>query len=310
MASALKKGDQLRAKYSDGVFYAAEVVAIAEGNRRAKAPVKVHYIGYDGEDTWLSLDDLKSKKLTAPKAKAKAKVKATAKVKVKARKPPPSIKLTYFGIEGLAEKIRLALTLGKVEFEDDRVAFDAWQELKPKTKYGQLPTMQIGDSEPFSQSGAMLRWAGRLARLYPPSQLLKIEEVIGLEEDIGRTVAPSIYMGMRPHIYGYKEDMAKEEKAKIQAALRAKILEKPDGDLMKQLGYLQDFLGDNDFMCGKSPTIADCQVVPRLCHLTKGILDGIPTGLLTENFPKLHAYKERFEALPEVKAYHEKLAAK
>merc|ERR1719316_1485261 len=107
--------------------------------------------------------------------------------------------------------------------------------------------MQIGDGEPFAQSGAMLRWAGRLARLNPPSLLLKIEEVIGLEEDIGRTVMPSMYIGMRPQAYGYPEDMAADKKTEIQMKLRATITakaegDKPAGDLMKQLGYLEDFV--------------------------------------------------------------------
>ncbi|CAK0880835.1 unnamed protein product, partial [Prorocentrum cordatum] len=119
------------------------------------------------------------------------------KAKPKARKTP-TLKLTYFNIEGVVEKVRLALVLGGIEFEDERVSFDKWQEMKPTTKYGQLPLMQIGDAEPLAQSGAMLRWCGRLARLYPPSMALKIEEAIGLEEDIGKLVQPSLYVGMKP----------------------------------------------------------------------------------------------------------------
>jgi glutathione S-transferase len=304
---------KLHAKYWDGEFYPAEVVTVAEGKKRAKAPVKVHYVGFDGADTWLPLEDLKSKVIKNAKSapKAKAKVKAKAKAKDKAKRPLPSIKLTYFNIEGVAEKVRLAFALSKVEFEDKRISFDGWKDLKPKTKYGQLPMMQIGDDEPFAQSGAMVRWAGRLARranLYPPRLILKIEEAIGLEEDISKAIMPSIYMGMYPQNYGYPEDMPKEERTKVQLALRAKLIEKPDGQLIKMLGYLEAFIGDNDYMCGKSPTIADCQVVPKLRHLTKGILDGIPTTLL-DDFPKLKAYSERFYVIPEVKSWYEKLSS-
>merc|ERR1740117_1672761 len=96
--------------------------------------------------------------------------------------------------------------------------------------------------------------------------------------------------------------------------LRAALIEKPDGALIKQLGYLEKFLEDGSedgaaFMCGKSPTIADCQVIPRLRHLKKGVLDGIPPSIL-DDFPKLVEYMDRFHALPEVKAYYEKLEAK
>lgn len=239
------------------------------------------------------------------KAKAKAKVKATAK---KEKRPPPSIKLTYFGIEGVAEKIRLALVIGKIPFEDDRIARDDWDKLKPTTKFGQLPLMKIGDGEPFAQSGAMLRYCGKLARLYPPYLTLKIEEAIGLEEDIGRAILPSLYIGMRPETYGYPADMSQEDKSKKQLELRAKLLEKPDGSLIKMLGWLQDMLKETDYIAGKQPTIADCQVMPRLRHLKKGVLDGIPATIL-DDFPKLNEYYDRFHAIPEVKAYYEKLAA-
>ncbi|CAK0824547.1 unnamed protein product [Prorocentrum cordatum] len=80
--------------------------------------------------------------------------------------------------------------------------------------------------------------------------------------------------------------MSKEEKTKIQLSLREKLIEPEKGPLLKYLGYLQAFLGDNDFMVGKSPTIADCQIVPRLTHLTKGILDGIPTTILDRRLPE------------------------
>merc|ERR1712113_819119 len=113
---------------------------------------------------------------------------------------------------------------------------------------------------------------------------------------------------MRPHVYGYPEDTPKEKLTEIQLKLRAAMLA-PDGDLRRMLGYLEKFLGDSQFMCGDKPTIADCQVIPRLRHLTKGVLDGIPATVL-DDFPKLKAYMARFQELPKVRAYHEKLAAK
>jgi len=220
---------------------------------------------------------------------------------------PGPIKLTYFGIEGVAEKVRLALVLGGVDFEDDRVDFKDWPALKATTKYGQLPQMKIGEGEPFAQSGAMLRYVGQVAGLYPTDKILKVEEVIGIEEDLGRAVMPSLYVGMRPHIYGYPEEMPQEERAEIQKKLREKLVA-ADGDIPRMLGYLENFLGDSQFMCGDEPTIADCQVIPRLRHLTKGVLDGVPTTIL-DGFPKLKAYSARFHELPKIKAYHEKLAA-
>eukprot|EP00292_Cryptomonas_paramecium_P029451 CAMPEP_0113719494 /NCGR_PEP_ID=MMETSP0038_2-20120614/35848_1 /TAXON_ID=2898 /ORGANISM="Cryptomonas paramecium" /LENGTH=44 /DNA_ID=CAMNT_0000647877 /DNA_START=41 /DNA_END=172 /DNA_ORIENTATION=+ /assembly_acc=CAM_ASM_000170 len=43
----------------------------------------------------------------------------------------PTYKLTYFNFAGAAEKARLAFKLGGIEFEDERIEFSAWPELKP-----------------------------------------------------------------------------------------------------------------------------------------------------------------------------------
>ena len=59
------------------------------------------------------------------------------------------IKLTYFDIEGAAEPVRLALALAGKEYEDDRVKFPDWKDLKPKTPYGQLPVMTIDDDPKY-----------------------------------------------------------------------------------------------------------------------------------------------------------------
>merc|ERR1711937_492120 len=72
----LAVGTKLHAKYSlDGEFYPAVVQAVSTAPKRAKAPIRVKFNGYDGEE-WKSLADLKSKNLpkAADKAKAKGKV--------------------------------------------------------------------------------------------------------------------------------------------------------------------------------------------------------------------------------------------
>jgi hypothetical protein len=71
MATSLPAGAKCHAKYSDGEFYVAEVVEWSTAKKRAKAPVKVHYLGYtEAEDAWVTRDDIRSKQLEkSPKAK-------------------------------------------------------------------------------------------------------------------------------------------------------------------------------------------------------------------------------------------------
>lgn len=73
MVDKLQEGMKLLALYNDGEYYPASVVTISESKKRAKAPVKVAFFGYESEPVWLGIESLVSKKLPKP-AKAKAKV--------------------------------------------------------------------------------------------------------------------------------------------------------------------------------------------------------------------------------------------
>jgi len=216
-----------------------------------------------------------------------------------------AIELTYFNIEGVAEKIRLALKIGGKEFVDKRITFDEWGPMKPTTKFGQLPLMTIDGGEPIAQSGAMLRYAGAISGLIPEGVMaqLRCDECIGLEEDIAKMIAPSMYIGMRPQNFGYPEDMSKEDKTEIQLRLRAKLME---GDLPRLLAGLEGLLVANGtgWFAGDKVSIADCHVVPRIRHFKKGILDGIPSDIV-DGYPKLTEWYERFMAIPQVAAHYD-----
>ena len=98
------------------------------------------------------------------------------------------IKLTYFDIEGVAEQCRLAFLLAGIPFQDERIKFQEWKDLKPKTPYGKLPLLQIGDdSQPKTQSQAILRYAASLDstnNLYPLDKAFEVEECMGLIQDL------------------------------------------------------------------------------------------------------------------------------
>lgn len=56
--------------------------------------------------------------------------------------------------------IRVALKAAGVEFEDQRVSFPEFGALKPTLPAGQLPVLEV-DGTMYTQSGAILRWAGK-----------------------------------------------------------------------------------------------------------------------------------------------------
>ncbi|TDH67350.1 hypothetical protein CCR75_008530 [Bremia lactucae] len=92
----------------------------------------------------------------------------------------PSIKLTYFNIAGAAEASRLAFYIGNVPFEDKRLSKAEFASVKETLPLGQVPVLEV-DEEVFTQSHAILRYAGRLGGLYPvsaPYFALKIDELL------------------------------------------------------------------------------------------------------------------------------------
>ena len=64
---------------------------------------------------------------------------------------PKTMKLMYFPIMGRAEPIRMLLTHAQVEFEDERVSFEAFNHMKEDglVEFGQLPVLIWSDGSPM-----------------------------------------------------------------------------------------------------------------------------------------------------------------
>jgi len=208
---------------------------------------------------------------------------------------PKDIKLTYFDIAGVADKVRIAMHIGGIAFEDDRVSFAQWPSIKPTTPNGQLPLMESGGKR-YTQSSAMLQLVGKLTGLQSrdPWAALLVDEVIGLDEDFRKKVAPSVYVAYD------KSLSARQKKAKI-APMRKTIAEE---DIPFYFSRFEKKLEENEYLTGPKVTIADVQFLTTVRWMSSGILDGIPATCL-DPFPKIKAFKEKMEAIPEVAAYLE-----
>lgn len=220
-------------------------------------------------------------------------------------KAPKKIKVTYFDIAGVAEKLRLALVLKGIEFEDDRFKFTEWPTMKPKTKFGVVPEVSF-DGQVFGQSDACLRYIASLPgtlTLIPsdPLEVLKLDEVLGVAGDLDRAWMAPLYAGMRPTQFGYPENYQKTEEGKaLVKTLRDKFLEERMPEFME---FYEGFLGDNKFICGDEITIADCVILPQLAKFSAGFIDHVPSDTLNK-YPKIVAYLERIRAVPAIKAWY------
>ena len=117
-------------------------------------------------------------------------------------------KLRYWNIPGRGESIRIMLTLGSLDFENDFTPlpftiknpentspppFDdgSWAKQKPQTPWGTLPTLTLPDGTIVGQQRAIIRYLGKIIQyegrpLYPedPIKALTTDGLMDMLEDI------------------------------------------------------------------------------------------------------------------------------
>jgi len=202
----------------------------------------------------------------------------------------PKLKLTYFDFHGgRGEVARIALTMGGVAFEDDRLPVADWLALKPSTPFGALPVLEV-DGQIVSQSNTINRYTGKLANLYPhdPFQAALCDEVMdALEDVVGQVVAT----------FSITDEAAKKAK-------REELVDGPISFYLKRVEALLDAHGGEWFADGRL-TVADLKVFLWIRNLRSGKLDYIPTDLPDRVAPKLVEHFERVNGHPGVRAYYD-----
>uniref|UniRef100_A0A7S2WA57 Glutathione transferase n=1 Tax=Eucampia antarctica TaxID=49252 RepID=A0A7S2WA57_9STRA len=217
------------------------------------------------------------------------------------------LKLEYFNIAGRAEKVRLALVLAGIPFEDIRIKSPDWPTRKATAKYGQLPIMTLPSGEEVYQSDAMLRYAGSLGdeSLYPKDnhERLKVEEALGLIGDLSRAWSPSLYVGMKPTTLGYDANMPADEKDQLMKSMREKFLKE---ELPNYMGYFTDLIekSNNKYLCGDDLTIADLSALHSVLYFKRGVADYVPKESL-DPYPVVTAWIDRVMAYPKIAEYYE-----
>jgi glutathione S-transferase len=204
------------------------------------------------------------------------------------------LKLSYFDFHGgRAEPIRLALAIGSIAFEDNRFTFAEFAEVRKTAPFGQVPMLYV-DGVQVTQSDAMLRYAGKLAGLYPsdPWQGLLCDEVAYVVEEAGVKLGPTFRM------------TGDEQKAARLALV--------DGSMPIYLGWLQSQLlaHGGQYFADNRLTVADLKVFVDVRALNSGRLDHVPVNLVERVAPALNAHMQRVAQTPAVVAYYAKFAGK
>ena len=198
------------------------------------------------------------------------------------------LKLTYFDFDGgRGEPARLALQIGGVPFEDQRVAGKDWPAFRDKTPFLAMPTLEV-DGKVVSQSNSINRYVGKLTGLYPKDdwQALLCDEVMDAAEDIGTRI-------------GHTIDLTADAKKKAREELVA-------GHITRYLQQLQARLRavGGEYFADRRLTVADLKVAMLVRWLRSGALDHIPKDLVDRVAPLLVQHFERFASHPKIAEYY------
>ena len=202
----------------------------------------------------------------------------------------PQLKLSYFDFHGgRGEPARLALAIGGIAFEDHRFTFPEFAEVRKTTPFGQVPTLQV-DGVQVTQCDAIIRYAGKLAGLYPTDayQALLCDEVMYVVEEASVKLGPSFRM------------TGEEQKAARLALV--------NGSMPVYLGWLQSQLlaHGGEFFADNRLTVADLKVFVDVRGLNSGRLDHVPADLVEKVAPALNAHMQRIAQTPAVAQYYAK----
>ncbi len=199
-----------------------------------------------------------------------------------------SYKLTYFDIDGgRAEPIRIAFHAAGVDFEDDRISFVTFGEMRHTTRFSSVPVLEI-DGAVVTQSNAIARYIGKMAGLYPedPQQALYCDEAMEAIEDL---------LHHTVHTFGLQGEELQKAREKLV-----------DGWLSVYLKGLAELLnrGGGEYFADGRITVGDLKVFTQTRSLLNGTLDHVPPDIVERLAPELVEHKERIEKDPIVVAYY------
>jgi len=202
-----------------------------------------------------------------------------------------NLKLTYFDFPGgRGEPARLALFLGGIDFEDQRIPSDQWPALKTQMPFHALPVLEV-DGKTISQCNTINRYVGRLTDLYPtdPWQAALCDEVMDAIEDIGQQIFSTLFM------------TDEDEKKRLREALE-------NGPIPVYLNRLQAYLSEHggEYFADNRLTVADLKVYIWIRHLRSGNLDYISPTLVEQCAPLLVKHFERVNSHARIIAYYQR----
>ncbi|CAL4164317.1 unnamed protein product, partial [Meganyctiphanes norvegica] len=187
----------------------------------------------------------------------------------------PEYKLIYFNMAARAELARWCFAYGGIEYEDKRIEFEDWPEMKADMPGGQLPVLMV-DDKPLPESLAISRYIAKQAGLVPEDDL----EAAYCDAIVDTLVA--LHMTVIEQVMMLKAECEEKKRVMMEEVVPNKI--------NPRLNMLNEKLEDRDWVVSDQTTWADLQI-------------GLLFGMLSEKFPDMLA------DYPNVSAHVEKVRA-
>lgn len=196
-------------------------------------------------------------------------------------------KLTYFDFPASrGEECRLALHAAGVPFEDQRIQFPQWADMKATTPYGALPLLETDGQAPLAQSNAILGYVGRTYSLHPTNawEAARHEGIMQSVEDLR--------LG-----FGTTGSKDEDEKKAKREAFAAGPLQTWAGSMNAQI--------KGPFCGGDTLQVADIKVWSIVNSVLSGIYDHIP-GSVLDDYAEVVALHAAVAAHPKIAEWRSK----
>jgi len=209
------------------------------------------------------------------------------------------LKLTYFNGKGRAEAARLILAQAGVDYEDERIEFEDWPELKSTltTPGAQLPILEV-DGKVIGQSMAITRFLARKYNLAGKNEWeeAKADMIVDCIDDTFNGFVACLLEGKMKRNDEARQKMLIEEF--VTKSLPAFL------DMMKK--QLEENGGQ--YLVGSDLTWADLVLQSALEMFVNGhgMMPEYQNPDALKNHESVADYKKKIENLPNLKAWIEK----
>jgi glutathione S-transferase len=200
----------------------------------------------------------------------------------------PNYKLTYFDFDGgRGEPVRIAFHAAGIDFEDKRISFPEFGEMRKDMRFNSTPELEI-DGIVITQSNSINRYVGKLAGLYPEDdmQALYCDETMDALEDLLHYIVQT---------FGLEGDALRQAREKLAEGWLS-VYVRGLGDLLAR--------GGGKYFADNRLTMADIKVFVQVRSLVSGTLDHVPTDIVARLAPSLLEHQDRIQSDPVITSYY------